>query len=123
MSFAAAQYQTARVQTAGPLAIVISLYEGALRFLRDAVARQARGDLGGRGVALSRAHAIVTELKATLDHDKGGAVAAELDALYDFTLDRVARATLENDAGAVEPAITVLERLLSGWREIARRGP
>ena len=122
MSFGVTQYQTARVQTVGPLTLVVSMYDGALRFLRASIARQAAEDLGGRGVALSRAHAIVTELRATLDHERGAGVAVELDALYDFVLDRIVLATRVGDAGEVEPAIAVLERLASGWRELARRG-
>lgn len=123
MSFAVSQYQTARVQTSSPLLVVISLYEGLLRFLRDAIAKHDASDLGGRGVALSRAHAIVVELRATLDHERAPDLAKELEALYDFSLDRISMAVRENDAHHVQAAITVLERLLSGWRELARRAP
>lgn len=121
MSFAVSQYRTARVTTQSPLSSVIALYDGAIRFLRTAIAADGRRDIAGRGMALSRAHAIVTELRAALDHDKAPEVAGQLDGLYDFVQHRITEATVHGAASEVEPAITVLERLVSGWREIAAR--
>lgn len=128
MSFAAAsysiaQYQAARVATVSPVQIVVSLYQGAIRFLREAVRKQEEKDLGGRGHALSRAHAIVCELQVTLDHERAPEMSAQLDRLYDFVLHRISMATLENDANHVLPAVPILETLLSAWLEIARRTP
>ena len=121
MSFAALQYQSTRVATASPVGIVVSLYEGAMRFLREAIAMDQARELGRRGVALSRAHAIVAELKATLDHEKAPDMSAQLDALYDFVLDKIGEATRKGDATLVEPAISVLTSLHAAWLEIAKR--
>jgi flagellar protein FliS len=123
MSFAALQYQSARVRTASPVQLVVSLYEGALRFLREARAHQEAGDIAQRGVALSRAHAIVSELRATLDHERAPEMSAQLDGLYDFVIDRINTASGVGDASLVEPAIGVLTTLHGAWVELARRAP
>ena len=123
MSFAALQYQSARVRTASPVQLVVSLYEGALRFLREARAHQEAGDIAQRGVALSRAHAIVSELRATLDHERAPEMSAQLDGLYDFVIDRINTASGAGDASLVEPAIGVLTTLHGAWAEFARRAP
>jgi flagellin-specific chaperone FliS len=49
-------------------------------------------------------------------------LAAQLDSLYDFVQHQILQATLRNSASEVVPAIDVLERLLSAWREIAKQG-
>ena len=49
-------------------------------------------------------------------------IAAQLDSLYDFVQHQILQATLRNSASEVVPAIDVLERLLSAWREIAKQG-
>ena len=123
MSFAALQYQSARVRTASPVQLVVSLYEGALRFLREARAHQEAGDIAQRGVALSRAHAIVSELRATLDPERAPEMSAQLDGLYDFVIDRINTASGVGDASLVEPAIGVLTTLHGAWVELARRAP
>lgn len=122
MSFAVSQYRTARLTTQSPLAVVISLYDGAIRFLKTAIECDARRDIPGRGMALSRAHAIVTELRAALDHEKAPDVAGQLDGLYDFVQHQITEATVRGAASEVEPAIRVLESLGSAWREIAQKG-
>lgn len=121
MSFAALQYQSARVSTASPVQVVVSLYEGALRFLREALALEQARDVARRGVALSRAHAIVSELRATLDHERAPEMSKQLEGLYEFTLDRINVAVRTGDATQVEPALQVLTSLHGAWVEISRR--
>jgi flagellar protein FliS len=122
MSFAALQYQQARVTTASPVAILVSLYEGAIRALRDAQVHHARGEIAKRGEALSKAHAIVSELELTLDRERAPEMCDELTRLYDFVLRGIGDATASADPSRVNPGIDVLVRLHSAWSEIARRG-
>jgi flagellar protein FliS len=121
MSFAALQYQSARVSTASPVQVVVSLYEGAIRFLKEALVHEQARDLSRRGMALSRAHAIVSELRATLDHERAPEMSQQLDGLYEFALDRINVAARTGDATQVEPALRVLGSLHSAWSEISRR--
>jgi flagellar protein FliS len=123
MSFAALQYQSARVRTASPVQVLVSLYEGAIRFLKEALAHHESRDISRRGVALSKAHAIVSELRATLDHDRAPELSQQLDGLYDFVIDRINAATRAGDATLVEPALRVLTSLHGAWLEISRRTP
>lgn len=121
MSFAVARYRTASVDTASPLEIVVALSRGAVRFLREAVAHHEAGRIADRGRALSRAHAIVSELSATLDSSQAPELCAQLDGLYDFVLHRITQANLSADASLVLPAINVMEQLASAWAELERR--
>lgn len=122
MSFAVSQYRSARVNTASPVGIVVHLYDGAVRFLREAIEAQEREDFAQRGTRLGRAHAVVSELLATLDHDHAPELCDQLAGLYDFVIERIGRAAAENDARLVEPAVDVLITLRGAWAEIAQKG-
>lgn len=121
MSFAVAQYRTAKVETAKPIQLVVDLYRGALRFLRQGIAHQQAGEPAKRGIALGRAHAIVSELQATLDHDKAPELCQQLDSLYDFILHRITVANLNAEVESLEAAIEVLTTLEEAWAQIAGR--
>src|SRR4030095_13745197 len=69
-------YRRTEAQSASPLQLVVMLYDGALQFLNEARAAQARGDMRARGAALRRVTAIVAECQSTLDLESGGGVAA-----------------------------------------------
>ena len=87
MSFAVSQYRTNQVQTASPAQVIVQFYDGALRFIRQAGQRIAAQDYAGKGQQLSRAHAVVSELRANLDHTRAPELCAELDRLYVYVLD------------------------------------
>jgi flagellar protein FliS len=116
-------YRTTQAQTSSPLELVVLLYDGALRFLADAERALAANDLPARATAISKALAIVNELQNTLDLAKGGAVAEELDRLYDFVQDRLLRVTRDQDASALAEAQRVLSSLADAWRTLATTPP
>jgi flagellar protein FliS len=115
-------YRSTQAQTSSPLELVVMLYDGALRFLADAERAFAAGDVAARGQAISRALAIVHELQNTLDLAKGGAVAEELDRLYDFIQDRLFAATRDKDAAPLGEARKILSSLAEAWRTLAANG-
>ncbi len=111
-----AAYQQGQVGSAGPVHIVVLLYEGAIRFGRQAL--DSFDSPAIRGHAIGRSHRIVSELLASLDYDKGGDIARNLDSLYRFALDSLTQANTHHDRQALQASIQVLETLLAGWREI-----
>jgi flagellar protein FliS len=123
MSFGINQYRSARVQTASPVGVLVQLYDGAIRFLREARGHMKESDVANKGIKLSKAHRIVTELQATLDKEKAPDLCDQLDSLYDFVLHQITEANVKNDASMVEPAIEVLQTLRAAWGEIAETQP
>ncbi len=112
-------YRRTEVQSRTPLELVVMLYDGALRF--TAVARESilRGDLAARRDATSRLLAIVSELQSTLDLERGGEVAATLDALYDYVQARVLAATAANDVAPLDEVSRLLATLRDAWQTLA----
>lgn len=111
-----AAYQQGQVTSAGPLQIIVLLYEGAIRFGRQAM--DGFDDPATRGQALGRSHRIVAELLASLDYDKGGEIATNLDGLYRFILDSLTDANLRNNRKSLGSALQILDTLVAAWREI-----
>jgi flagellar protein FliS len=111
-------YREASVMTASPEQLVVMLYDGAGRFLR-----QAEGAMNGGGTwlqasqKLSRAEAIIDELLATLDMD-AGEIAERLQAIYVFCKTRLIEARLERDPGRVDQVARLLADLRDAWATI-----
>jgi flagellar protein FliS len=114
--FGYAAYQQGQVGSANPLRIVVLLYEGAIRFIGQAQVNWV--EPSARGAALGRAHRIVSELLASLDYEKGGEIAANLDGLYHFALDEITRANVTGDHKRLDSVTSVLRELLAGWTGI-----
>ena len=112
-------YAAIDVETASPVALVARLYAAAIRHTR--AARDAGDDARTRGRSASRALDILGELRQSLSMEQGGEIARNLDALYEFTSDRIVDGT-RGRRGAFDEALRVLEPLGEAWDEIAR-GP
>lgn len=117
------RYREMEVLTATPETLVVRLYEGAIRQARAAAEHLAAGRIPERGVAISKALAIVGELRGCLDFEQGGEIAANLSRLYDFVCDQLLAANLRGTTQPIAEAIRVLESLCSAWVEIAQRPP
>ena len=108
-------YQTVSVGTADPADLVVQLYDGALRFLRQAQKAAAAGDQPAVAKAVNRAHAIIGELDGCLDVEKGGEVAEKLQAIYTFLLRHLTAGLLEKNPKSIDEAIAILEPLREGF--------
>ena len=106
--------------TASPHQLVTMLSDG----FRDSV-DQARGAIvAGRiedkGRAIARALRIVDEgLRAGLNLEAGGRLAADLQSLYDYLMLRLSHANVHNDLAALEECTKLLEPVRSAWIAIA----
>jgi len=58
---------------------------------------------------------IIVELRATLDLHRGGAIAANVDDLYDYMCRRLKSAGLPNGIAALEEVSHLLHALRSAW--------
>lgn len=119
MSFAVARYRATKTVTASPARVLVQLYDGALKYLQVGAEAIADRDPKAKGVALGKAHRIVSELQASLDESQAPELCQQLYGLYDFCLLRITEANARWDAQAVKDAAKVLETLRSAWAEIA----
>lgn len=113
-------YQQSSVLTASPEQLVVMLYDGALRFLRQAEASLAEGAWQHANERLTRAEAIVDELLATLNMD-AGELSTRLQAIYVFCKRCLIEARVERAPGKVTHVIRLLADLREAWAQIVVR--
>ena len=112
-------YQASGALTATPGQLVVQLYDGAGRFLRQGQAALAEGDVPRAAERLSRGEAIVDELLAVLDLS-AGEVAEHLQALYLFSKRHLAEARTEQAPDKVGHVIDLLAELREGFAGAVR---
>ena len=115
-----AAYQSVHATTADPDRIVLMLFDGAARFLRQAQDGLDRGDVAAFTYPLSRAHAIIAELSSSLDRERGGAVAANLGSLYDFMLRHLTQGLARKSRAHLADVLRLLEQLRDGFEQASR---
>lgn len=112
-------YRQTEAKSRSPLELVVMLYDGALRFVGEAIEADAAGQIGRRGQAISKALAIIGELQSTLNVESGGQVAAELDRLYTYLQGRLLDVAMKKDRQALPEAQRLLSTLRDAWYQIA----
>lgn len=113
-------YTQTQIGTADGGRLVVLLYEGAVRFIDQAVAKMHFSTYDQVNVNLQKAIEIIDELRASLNHEAGGQLSARLKSIYDYMIERL---TFGNMHKKKEPLLEVkglLEELLSAWRTIAK---
>lgn len=88
MSYASqtSSYREMEIQAASPERLVVIVFEQLVVNLERARIAIEKQDIELRVTSLKRARGLVTELLATLDFEKGGALANQLADLYQFML-------------------------------------
>lgn len=117
------QYKAVQVTTTDRGRLLLMMYEGAIKFLRQAKAGLEEQDIAKFCRFLCKGQAIITELMNTLDHEKGGDIARDLDRLYDFMLFYLTEANLYRDTKRVEKVVELLNTIYSAYREIILERP
>lgn len=115
-------YLTQQVMTASPAKLVSMLYDKALTSLREAVSAIEKGEIETRWKANARATEIISHMWSTLDREKGGEIAQNLEGLFSFILSRLPEVDLRNDPEPAREAIGLLEPIAESWRVLARGG-
>lgn len=105
---AAARYQTVQVTTSTPGELLVALYDGLFKFLNIARHMLRNKSRAQASEAISKAHAIISELLVSLDHNYAPDLCRNLEALYGFCLDRIVYANLHSDPVAIDEVVRVL---------------
>ena len=116
-------YKTVGLETsvtgANPHQLVSLLFDALQQSLASAKAAILSGDIATKGRSISRAVRILEEgLKASLDTDRGGDLAANLRTLYDYCILRTTEANLRNDATMIDEVIRLIHPVSDGWNQI-----
>jgi len=100
-----------------PAKLIEMLYEGVLRFNAQAKKAIKDGNIEKRAYWTNRSTAIITELISILDKEQVGTISAYLEGLYNYQLQLLATAGIENSAEKLDECSNVFKALLEAWRE------
>lgn len=124
----AAAYRRVDVETlvgsANPHQLVALLFEELMRNIQAARGLMEQGDMGGKGAAIGKSVRLLEEgLKAGLNAQAGGSLAASLRLLYDGVIMRLTLANARNDAALLDQAAGLIAPIRDAWREIGSQVP
>ena len=122
MSFAMKQYALigtqASIQDASPHRLIQMLFRGALDRMAGARGAMENEDVVRKGELIGKAISIVGGLRDAVIED-GGALAQNLDALYEYIANRLVVANLQNDMDVLQECMDLLTPIASAWDDIA----
>jgi flagellar protein FliS len=113
-------YRENAIATQSSGRLVVLLYDGAIKFLRQALKELEAGHQAAKGEYINKAVAIINELDACLDVEAGGDVAANLRSLYHFMIRHLGEANIHRDPRRIQNVIECLQSLNEGWKSVTR---
>lgn len=110
------------VAAASPHQLVAMLFDGFIESVAQARGAMQDGRLEAKGQAIMRAVRIVDEgLRAALNLESGGRLAADLHDLYGYLTLRLTQANLRNDPKALDECQRLVQPLREAWNSISGR--
>ena len=114
-------YRKTNITTSDPVRLVIMCYEGVIDNLKLAKERIKEKDYEKKADAVIKAQDIINELMCSLNFEKGGKIANNLESLYNYMLRRILQGDLNKDVRPIDEVIGIFTELLSAWKEVASR--
>jgi flagellar protein FliS len=112
-----AAYRRGTVLAATPGELVVLLYDGARRFLRQSVVAMRDGEVERVHNTLRFGERIIRQLDGTLDFEQGE-LPQHLHAIYTFCLSTLNTARMRQDPAKIEEVIELLDELREAWSQV-----
>lgn len=109
---------TSSIHGASRHKLIALLFDACQENLAVAKGAMERKDVKQKAVAIKKAMDIVVRLQGSLDLEKGGDVAINLDDLYTFCVNRLALANAVNDVTMIDEVFRIISELNLGWSQI-----
>src|SRR6187397_1116605 len=92
-------YLKTKIMNATAEELRLMLYEGAIKFCRQAIESLGTRDLEAAYTSLMRAQKIVLELSSSLNHQLDPELCSKLSALYTYIYRRLIDANMQHEPG------------------------
>lgn len=117
-NYSANAYRTNSVNTS-PLQLVVMCYDGMLRFIQKTRQAIEQNNIEEKVKFLNKTLAIVDELQGSLDFNRGGEVARNLDRVYTYFANELMKVGMRNDLKVLAHVEKLVGELRSAWAKIA----
>ncbi len=105
----------ANIENINAYKVIQALMNNALDKIAKAVFFINTKKIAEKGLNISLAITTIDALQASLDMDKGGEMAANLAGLYEYMLEKLLVANLNNDVTLLDEVGRLLSTIKSGW--------
>lgn len=121
-SAAMSQYKQVGVQAAvgnaDPHTLIQMLIDGAIQRLNTAKMHMKQNNIPLKGENISKAISIIDGLRTSLDMEKGGEIAKNLESLYDYMQRQLLAANLDDKVENIDEVLSLMNEIRSGWASI-----
>jgi flagellar protein FliS len=108
-----------RIDSANSQKLILMLFEGAQISIKAARRHMLDHEIAQKGASISQAISIIDDgLKASLDIEKGGEIAQNLQSLYEYIVHRLLIANIKNKPEILDEVASLLSQLHSAWAAI-----
>lgn len=116
-SYGAIQIDT-RITDANSAQLILMLLDGLVDNILDAKRFMGLKNIPKKSEHLSRAMRIIIGLQSTLNFERGGELALNLDDLYSYFLRRLTAANASNDLTILDEIYHLVGQIRSAWMEL-----
>lgn len=107
------------IHQASPHQLTALLFDGALNAIKLAILYLQKGNIAQKGASISKAINILNHgLKGSLDFDQGGNIAVNLHDLYQYIIQQLLFANLQNSEEKLQACFDLLNKIAITWRKI-----
>jgi len=103
------------VESADPHRLIQMLIDGAIEKINRAKFFMLNNNVAEKGQHISWAISIIGGLQGSLDKEKGGEIAQNLDALYEYCTLTLVEANRDNDQAKLDAVLNVMQQIKEGW--------
>lgn len=114
-----AEVMEQNIDTITPYEVVAMLLDGALERINQAKTAMTDGEKEDTEVLITKTMGIIGGLRQSLELDKGGELALNLDGLYSYMLERLDDAAEDCALEPLDEVADLLGDVKSGWDGIA----
>lgn len=111
-------YRAAAAQGAGPVRLVVLLYDQVIADIRRALAMLESGQIEERTRQINHAILVIGYLQASLDQQQGGEVTQNLERFYRQIRAGLVAAHIRQSATALQQQLTDLMEVRQAWDRI-----
>jgi flagellar protein FliS len=114
-------YKKNQISTASSEQLVLMLYDGARKFIKQAIKSLQDGDMEAAHHNLLRSQNIIAGLMSGINF-AAGETAQNLFQLYTFMHSRLIQANLKKDSQYAQEVLEMIEEIRGAWAQIIAEG-
>lgn len=103
---------------ATPYRVIQLMLDAVLARITEACGHMERGEVAAKGEKIGKALSIIEALVLSLDKQRGGDIAVNLERLYEYAARTLLKANLENRVDLLKEVTSLLREVKLGWDSV-----